>query len=215
MVVLGGVTRLTRSGLSMNDWKFTGSLSPLSEEQWLMEFDKYKQSLEYKRTLCSLCTWCWAGFDWLVDGKKWLRGTESGYVQPRVSLYRLASHLTSAFGIYCGLLWTSLSVVMPEPPAGSMVWIREAAKIKRLALPVGFLIGITAISEAFIAGNDAGHAYNTFPKMGDTWIQDDIFSMKPLLRKFCENTSTVQLDHRILATATLLSIGTLWRASRG
>lgn len=49
MVVLGGVTRLTRSGLSMTDWKFTGSLPPLSEEQWLLEFEKYKQSPEYKR----------------------------------------------------------------------------------------------------------------------------------------------------------------------
>ena len=49
MVLLGGVTRLTRSGLSMTDWKFTGSLPPLSEEEWLREFDKYKQSPEYKR----------------------------------------------------------------------------------------------------------------------------------------------------------------------
>lgn len=31
MVVLGGVTRLTRSGLSMTDWKFTGERPPNSE----------------------------------------------------------------------------------------------------------------------------------------------------------------------------------------
>ncbi|KAK7853793.1 cytochrome c oxidase assembly protein cox15 [Quercus suber] len=49
MVLLGGVTRLTRFGLSMTDWKFTGSLPPLSNEEWLREFDKYKQSPEYKR----------------------------------------------------------------------------------------------------------------------------------------------------------------------
>ena len=49
MVVLGGVTRLTRSGLSMTDWKFTGSFPPLSDEEWLQEFEKYKQSPEYKR----------------------------------------------------------------------------------------------------------------------------------------------------------------------
>lgn len=49
MVVLGGVTRLTRSGLSMTDWKFTGQLPPLSDEEWLLEFEKYKQSPEYKR----------------------------------------------------------------------------------------------------------------------------------------------------------------------
>lgn len=49
MVVLGGLTRLTRSGLSMTDWKFTGTLPPLSDEEWLEEFDKYKESPEYKR----------------------------------------------------------------------------------------------------------------------------------------------------------------------
>ena len=38
-----------------------------------------------------------------------------------------------------------------------------------------------------------GRAYNTFPKMVDTWIPDDIFDMKPLIRNFFENTSTVQV----------------------
>jgi cytochrome c oxidase assembly protein subunit 15 len=49
MVVLGGLTRLTRSGLSMTDWKFTGEFPPLSDEAWLQEFEKYQQSPEYKR----------------------------------------------------------------------------------------------------------------------------------------------------------------------
>lgn len=53
MVILGGVTRLTRSGLSMTDWKFTGGLPPLSDEDWLIEFEKYKQSPEYKRLVQS------------------------------------------------------------------------------------------------------------------------------------------------------------------
>jgi cytochrome c oxidase assembly protein subunit 15 len=48
MVIPGGATRLTRSGLSMNDWKFTGGLPPLSDEDWLIEFEKYQQSPEYK-----------------------------------------------------------------------------------------------------------------------------------------------------------------------
>jgi len=51
MVVLGGVTRLTRSGLSMTDWKFTGEFPPLSDEAWAKEFEKYKQSPEYKRSV--------------------------------------------------------------------------------------------------------------------------------------------------------------------
>lgn len=72
-----------------------------------------------------------------------------------MSPYRLAAHLTSAFAIYSGLFWTALSVVMPEPPAESVAWVQGAAKVKRLALPVSILVGVTAISGAFVAGNDA------------------------------------------------------------
>ncbi|WP_169568693.1 COX15/CtaA family protein [Sneathiella limimaris] len=50
MVVLGGVTRLTNSGLSMVEWKpVTGWLPPLSEEAWHAEFDKYKAFPEYQK----------------------------------------------------------------------------------------------------------------------------------------------------------------------
>ena len=44
MVVIGGMTRLTRSGLSMTDWKFQYEHPPLTLEDWEREFDKYKQS---------------------------------------------------------------------------------------------------------------------------------------------------------------------------
>jgi cytochrome c oxidase assembly protein subunit 15 len=50
MVVLGGVTRLTHSGLSMVDWKpLTGWLPPLSDSGWQDEFDNYKQYPEYQK----------------------------------------------------------------------------------------------------------------------------------------------------------------------
>ena len=44
---------------------------------------------------------------------------------------------------------------MPEPPAESRAWVQGAAKVKRLALPISLLVGLTAISGAFVAGNDA------------------------------------------------------------
>ncbi|MFT5676249.1 MAG: cytochrome c oxidase assembly protein subunit 15 [Paraglaciecola sp.] len=48
MVIVGGITRLTESGLSITEWKLiTGTLPPLSEAAWLSEFDKYKQIPEY------------------------------------------------------------------------------------------------------------------------------------------------------------------------
>src|SRR5204863_4956172 len=43
MVLVGGATRLTESGLSIVEWKpVTGTLPPLSETAWQVEFDKYK-----------------------------------------------------------------------------------------------------------------------------------------------------------------------------
>ena len=47
-VVLGGVTRLTESGLSMVDWKLFGRKPPTTAEEWQIEFDKYKESPEFK-----------------------------------------------------------------------------------------------------------------------------------------------------------------------
>ncbi|XWS51675.1 hypothetical protein CRYUN_Cryun11dG0003700 [Craigia yunnanensis] len=260
-----GVTRLTRSGLSMTDWKFTGSFPPLSDEEWQQEFEKYKQSPEYKRVNKGMSIEDFKFIYWMEYAhrmwgralgvmfalpfsyflrkgyitlhlglrlsalfalgagqgligwwmvKSGLEEPASEYIQPRVSPYRLAAHLTSAFVIYSGLFWTALSVVMPEPPAESLAWAHGAAKIKRLAIPVSLIVGITAVSGAFVAGNDAGRAYNTFPKMGDAWIPDNIFELKPLISNFFENTSTVQLDHRILATTTLISICALWWSTR-
>ena len=49
MVVVGGITRLTESGLSITEWKpITGALPPLSEADWLSEFQKYQQIPEYQ-----------------------------------------------------------------------------------------------------------------------------------------------------------------------
>merc|ERR1712013_601020 len=47
-VILGGVTRLTESGLSMTDWTLLGKPPPTTATEWEEEFDKYRQSPEFK-----------------------------------------------------------------------------------------------------------------------------------------------------------------------
>jgi cytochrome c oxidase assembly protein subunit 15 len=50
MVVLGGVTRLTRSGLSMVEWSpIMGVIPPIGQEAWQETFDKYRQFPEYQK----------------------------------------------------------------------------------------------------------------------------------------------------------------------
>lgn len=49
VIVVGGITRLTESGLSITEWKpITGVLPPLSRAQWEEEFEKYKATPEFK-----------------------------------------------------------------------------------------------------------------------------------------------------------------------
>ena len=50
MILLGGVTRLTDSGLSMVEWQpIMGTIPPMSEADWQIAFDKYKQYPEYQK----------------------------------------------------------------------------------------------------------------------------------------------------------------------
>src|SRR4051794_26098749 len=65
MVLIGGATRLTESGLSIVEWKpVTGTLPPLSEPAWQAEFDKYKtipqfQHLNSRMSLAEFKTIFW------------------------------------------------------------------------------------------------------------------------------------------------------------
>jgi cytochrome c oxidase assembly protein subunit 15 len=49
MIAVGGMTRLTDSGLSITEWRpVTGALPPMSAEAWAAEFDKYREIPEYQ-----------------------------------------------------------------------------------------------------------------------------------------------------------------------
>ncbi len=49
-LVVGGVTRLTHSGLSIVEWQpIVGTIPPLNQTEWQATFDKYKQTPEYQK----------------------------------------------------------------------------------------------------------------------------------------------------------------------
>jgi len=86
------------------------------------------------------------------------------------------------------------------------------------------LVFLTALSGAFVAGLDAGLLYNEFPLMGGRLAPptDELFSTayaKSLdgsdlwWRNMLENPTTVQFDHRVLATTTYLSTCLLYAHS--
>lgn len=264
-VVLGGITRLTESGLSMVTWSALGEKRPTNQAEWEAEFQKYQQFPEFKMKNSSMTLeefkfifymefihrmwgraigavfllpaayfWKKGYFNKRTKGYVSLFGTliglqglmgwymvKSGLEEerfqdindvPRVSQYRLASHLGLAFVLYMGFLSQGLKMITPAGQTATAVI--KAKGIKRLALITQALVFVTAISGAFVAGLDAGLVYNSFPKMADDWIPKDILAFKPTFKNFTENPTTVQFDHRILGISTLTLISTLWLLSR-
>lgn len=66
MVAVGGMTRLTGSGLSMVEWKpVTGFIPPLSEEAWMLLFNAYKESPEYQKVNFGMSVYEFRQIFWL------------------------------------------------------------------------------------------------------------------------------------------------------
>ena len=90
----------------------------------------------------------------------------------------MAGHLASAFAIYSGLVWTTLSVAVPFPPSvgAGPAGAAAARALARWAHPLAALVGLTAMSGCFVAGKDAGRAYNTWPDMNGEWVPSEYWS---------------------------------------
>jgi heme a synthase len=109
-VMLGGITRLSGSGLSITEWDlFTGAVPPLNTDQWLSEFSKYQHTPQYKllnagftlRDFKFIFFWEWlhrfwarlvgvvfiAGFVYLV----WKRKMKGWMVKPLLVLFLLGA----------------------------------------------------------------------------------------------------------------------------
>ncbi len=94
MIVVGGLTRLTDSGLSITEWKpVTGALPPMSAETWDAEFEKYKAIPEYQlqnkgMTLAEFKTIFW--WEWghrqlgRVIGLVWAAGFAYFYLRKQI-----------------------------------------------------------------------------------------------------------------------------------
>lgn len=262
IVSVGGITRLTRSGLSMTDWKVQGSLPPMTDEEWEVEFARYKTFPEWQQRKSMTVEDFKFIYFWEYGHRMLGRLVGVAFVVPaiffaargmiprrmfprmalllglgggqgligwwmvksglemdpeqkqeiRVSPYRLATHLTLAFTTFTAVLWTALDVLQPASQLRAITAslpveiLKVARRSRRLAMHNMALAAATIVSGAFVAGTDAGFAYNTFPLMGDEWIPQEILDLQPIWRNFFENTATVQFDHRVLALSTLGAI---------
>ncbi len=118
-----------------------------------------------------------------------------------VSATRLVAHLVLALALYAAILWTALDVLRPGGPR-----IASSPAFRRLVTLACTLAGITIMAGGFVAGLHAGLIYNTFPLMGLSLVPPEYASLHPFLRNLTENLAAVQFDHRLLATATALTV---------
>lgn len=65
MVVVGGITRLTESGLSITEWApVTGALPPLSDAEWNRQFEAYRQTTQYAQLNVGMSLEAFKGIFW-------------------------------------------------------------------------------------------------------------------------------------------------------
>ncbi|TGO58922.1 hypothetical protein BOTNAR_0172g00070 [Botryotinia narcissicola] len=289
IVVFGGLTRLTESGLSITEWKpVTGSLPPLSASDWESEFDLYRASPEFKllnphMTMSEFkkiyfMEWfhrLWGRFIGLsfvvpavyfvarrkvskpmalrlfgISGLIGFQGAIGWWIvksglkddlfapgsHPRISQYRLTTHLGTAFICYTAMLWNGLSILRDRKLLFSSTPAQAHAHLLRLSSSslsvfrksvagLALLVFTTAMSGGLVAGLDAGLIYNEFPRMGKGFtppkseLFSEFYSRQPdrsdlWWRNMLENPSTVKLDHRILASTSFTAILALWAYSR-
>lgn len=104
MILVGGATRLTDSGLSITEWQpIHGVVPPLNQGEWLEEFEKYKQIPEYKQINKGMSLEAFKTIYWWEWGHRllgraiglvfaiplavfWIRGMVPGWLKPRLLL---------------------------------------------------------------------------------------------------------------------------------
>lgn len=259
MVVVGGLTRLTHSGLSITDWSFMGSVPPFNAEMWQERFEKYQKSPEFQKINYTMTMeqfkpiFLWEyihrmigrtmmyvfaiGFVYFLVRKKirkemwpafallffmgamqavigwWM--VYSGLTEkPAVSHFRLATHLMSAFTLFGFTFWFTLKLRYPSAQLQSS----EAKGIRTPAI-VFFIILIFqiiygAFTAGYVEGEDShirpGHIYNTWPKMGNSWIADEVTAKPGFFENILENASGIQFVHRSLAFLVVLAVCIIW-----
>ena len=253
MAVIGAITRLTGSGLSMVEWRpLIGALPPLSEAEWQRVFDLYRETPEYRKVNAGMGLeafkqiffWEWfhrlwgrsiglvfaLPFAWfwltgriarpllprligflVLGGLQGLLGwfmVKSGLVdRPSVSHYRLAAHLGLAVLIYGLLVWQAWELLVRTAPVA-------AAGLRRHMLAATVLVAVTMLWGAFVAGLDAGLAYNSFPLMDGHLLPPEAWTLIPVWLNPLDNTALVQFIHRWLAIGTAVVVLALWFRSR-
>ncbi len=152
MVVLGGLTRLTHSGLSMVDWRpVTGWLPPLTAAEWEAVFDLYRQTPEYREVNIGMTVAEFKGIFWLeYVHRLWGRLMGVAFLIPALVFAlrgwvdrRLALHLAAMFvlgGLQGVLGWYMVKSGLVDRPDVSQY--RLTAHLGAALVIIGYILWV-------------------------------------------------------------------------
>ncbi|TMG92592.1 MAG: heme A synthase [Betaproteobacteria bacterium] len=237
MVVVGGVTRLTHSGLSIVEWQpIVGALPPLDDAGWQETFGKYKQTPEYRLVNPGMSLEGFKSIFWWEYVHRLLgRLIGAAFLLPllwfalrrRINL-ALTWKLLAIFGLgglQGALGWYMVQSGLVDNPRVSqfrltahlgiafliyaaMLWVALDLLFPRASAVSGGVRRFAAALAILIIR--AGLAYNTFPLMNGRLVPPEIFSLDPWYLNFFSNMATVQFDHRLIAWLLAFLVPWFW-----
>lgn len=148
MILVGGATRLTDSGLSITEWRpVTGAIPPLSQADWASEFAKYQATTQYQVLNQGMSLQAFKGIYWWEWGHR-LLGRLIGLV---FGLPFLAFWLT---GRLRGRVWPCLRLLLMGALQGAVGWWMVQSGLAgrlevapyRLAIHLGLAVLILALA---------------------------------------------------------------------
>ncbi|OYW56170.1 MAG: heme A synthase [Rhizobiales bacterium 12-68-15] len=193
MVVVGGATRLTESGLSITEWKpVTGALRVIGFA-FLLPFLYFvaRGVLRGPLLVKSLGLFVLGGLQGAIG---WWMVASGLTERVSVSQYRLAVHLTLA----CIILSATVAVARSLTARPVLV---TSPTLRAGAWGLLLLVVLQIFSGGLVAGLDAGMTFNTWPLMDGAFIPpvQQLAVMSPGWRNLFENAMTVQFQHRMIA----------------
>lgn len=128
--------------------------------------------------------------------------------EPRVSALRLMIHMGLAMTIFSYLIALAYRINIKKPDKG------RPTDLYKTALLMFGLLFVTMLSGALMAGVDGGLAYPTYPLMNGHVIPPDVLKLSPWWTNIYENTTLVNVQHRMLTLLWLIAVIVFFKMSR-
>jgi len=208
LIFIGGLTRLTESGLSITSWElFSGILPPLNEKQWQNYFALYKQIPQYKEINLgmSMAEFKYI-FWWEYIHRLLARLAALAFVLPFI--YFLVKKFFSFKQI---VLYSIISLLLGGQIILALIFysilFRNVNKIylnfySYLVLSFLIIVFFQIVIGAFVSGLDAAKLYQTWPLMNGYFVPEDVFIKEFLNSESYSSASHVQFLHRVVAYFT-------------